>query len=370
MPKTPKILAIAGWLPSRVHPTLGNFVHRHVDALARKVEVHTLYITADESIERVEFEVVENQFYKGRIYYHPPGKWNHLKAIKQALAWVQSLDIDAVHAHILHEVFPILLSKAVSNKPIILSENWTGYHNGTFEQLPFWKKYFIRKAAKNIDLIAPVTPLLGERMRAFGLGNNFRIIENVVDTELFVPTQEEKQYTFIHISTLHDPHKNVSGIVRAFAAHLQNFPNSRMLIVGDGDIKPYQKLASELSIPEHNIHFKGIQPLSEIARLLRSAQYLVLFSNYENFPCVIPEAWASGVGIISTGVGGIHHYLNEKTGMEIPVRDEISLTDALNRCAAQDIFDSAYLRQYAEQEFSYEAIAQKFLLEFQKLLNA
>ncbi len=364
------ILALAGWLPSRVHPTLGNFVHRHIDAVAQYAQVCVLYIAVDENISEISFEAIENKSYTGRIYYHPPGKAHHAAALYQSLQWIATLDFDVVHAHILHEVFPLLLHPRIRKKPIVLSENWTGYHNGAFENLPRWKRYFMRKAAQNIQTLAPVTPLLMQRMKHFGLGNHFKVIENVVDTSLFYASQVAKKYTFIHVSTLFDPHKNVSGIVRAFAEHVKSQPASSLLIVGDGDTQPYELQAHSLGIPKENITFKGIQSLSEIAHLLRSARYLVLFSNYENFPCVIPEAWSSGIGVISTGVGGIAHYLNHNTGIEVPVQDEKALIQAFEICANESLFDPTFLRKYAEQEFSYQAIAQKFITEFQSLLNA
>ena len=51
---------------------------------------------------------------------------------------------------------------------------------------------------------------------------NYQIVPNVVDTTLFKSTNEtSKTFTITHISSLLEPHKNISGMLRV-AKQLEN----------------------------------------------------------------------------------------------------------------------------------------------------
>ena len=80
----------------------------------------------------------------------------------------------------------------------------------------------------------------------FGMLGKYTVVPNVVDTKLFRPTDDvPKRGTFhaLHISSLRDDQKNVSGLLRAVAIALEFCSNLRVAIIGDGD--PSLSSASE-----------------------------------------------------------------------------------------------------------------------------
>ena len=88
---------------------------------------------------------------------------------------------------------------------------------------------------------------------------------------------------------------------------------------------------------------------------------LVLFSNFENFPCVIPEAYSCGIPVISSKVGGIEEYVTDALGVLVPKGDETALFDAFVGMLDQRYtYSRERIRSYAVQEFSYEAIGKSF----------
>jgi glycosyltransferase involved in cell wall biosynthesis len=85
----------------------------------------------------------------------------------------------------------------------------------------------------------------------------------------------------------------------------------------------------------------------------------VLFSNFENFPCVIPEAFMAGIPVIATAVNGIPEYVNESNGILIQAKDEAGLLAAFKSLIDSQPFDKETLRAYAMEHFSYAAVGQQ-----------
>ena len=173
--------------------------------------------------------------------------------------------------------------------------------------------------------------------------------------------KSDKPIRFLHVSSLWDEQKNISGILKAWKkAHDRN-PNIHLTMGGDGDIKPWKLLSEKLSIRPDSIEFFTEKSPSEIAILMQQSHCLILFSNFENLPVVIVEALACGVVVISTDVGGISEHINADLGYLIPPRDEMALEEMILRFASeQKKFDPNALRKYAIKHFDKMSIAQDF----------
>jgi glycosyltransferase involved in cell wall biosynthesis len=70
-------------------------------------------------------------------------------------------------------------------------------------------------------------------------------------------------------------------------------------------------------------------PHEEVAVAMRSAQALVMFSRFENLPCVVLEALCSGLPVVSSNVGGLSEVINESNGLLVPEGDVEALAAAM-----------------------------------------
>lgn len=116
-----------------------------------------------------------------------------------------------------------------------------------------------------------------------------------------------------------------------------------------------------MGIKPESIHFFGTLPWEGIADKMKNAHALILFSNYENLPCVIVESMASGMAVISTKVGGISEHITPSNGILVEKGNENELFQALESFVSKQAhFESELIRSYAENHFSKKAIAQAF----------
>jgi len=306
---------LASWYPSKVHSTLGNFCKRHAEAIATLNNVTVLYIVQDKNLSE-NYSIIkktENGLEEIICYYKTRGVFGigYLKAynyVYQRELKHRISGFHVVHVNVLYRAG--YLAKQIHRMhkiPYVITEHWTGYHVNEGKNIGWIQKTLSRKIAANSKLILPVSEHLGKSMKAFGLKSHYRVVPNVVDVNLFkINKQKPLKFRFIHVSSLVDSHKNVSGIIRAFS---KTKLNAKLEIIGDGDIKPYQTLANELGLTPEQFNIRGEQTLEEVAKSVSEAHCFILFSNYENQPCVIPEAHACGIPVIATDVGGIKEHL-------------------------------------------------------------
>ena len=369
------ILFLSSWFPNRTHPTLGNFVQRHAEAVAQLAEVSVLYLVKDPTCLTIECEeTIENSVRIFRVYYPSNGLFfrNRRKALRagmhQLLTKCKSPDIIQ-----LNMIWPegwqaVSISKAWKI-PFVLSDNWTGYHPDQRAPLPLHKKLFMRWVANQASLLLPVTHQLENAMRRLGFTAPSLVIPNVVNTDYFKKGTINHSTQFLHLSHLDNNHKNISGLLSAWKCFSANHPDAEFHIGGDGDSSVYEAEAAQLGLS--NVHFFGSLNQEQVARKMQACDVFVLFSNYENLPLVMIEAMACGLLVIATDVGGVKEHLMEELGHQlIQPRDNSGLESALNQAhqlAATRNQDQ--IIAYAVDHFSYTAVGKAFMNAYEKVWN-
>ncbi len=371
------VLFIPGWYPHRLHPTLGNFVKRHAEAVATRHRVTVVHSVAEAGLKRRELVNQDQGGLSEHLIYVPAGSLQAARRHIAIMSHVQDLlkegvRFDVVHGNILHSTAYILLALHRRLKiPFLISENWTGYHLGPAAHIPLPTRWAMRRAAKKAGRLCPVSLHLAAAMKRFGLEGRITVVPNVVDLDLFHPRTDNRPdgpYRFIHVSTLADEHKNVSGMLRAFHKAHAKVPQMRLHILGDGDRTPHERLAAELGLLHGQVTFEGMSAPATVAERMRASDALVLPSNHENLPCVMLEAFATGMPVLATDVGGIPEHLTPERGIMISRGDMDALEQGMqdlatgsHRTIAKDI------RLYAER-FGVERVALDFEEAYHSIL--
>ena len=167
----------------------------------------------------------------------------------------------------------------------------------------------------------------------------------------------------LHVAAFNEAAKNLSGLLRTVAALRPALPGLRLRVAGYGpDEALVRAEAARLGLlADGTVQFLGKLTHHAVAHEMRHATAFVLFSNYENLPCVLLEAQASGLPAVATRVGGVPELLGETNalGRLVPAGDEAALALALHDVLTTP-FDPRALRANALTHYSVAAVGAAF----------
>lgn len=376
------------WYPDRLNPVKGIFIRRHAEAVAPLVDLAVLYVAADAGLadHSPEVEVSEGEpALTVRVYYRPSrallGRlrvfevWRYIHAARRGMRELHSRwgKPDIVHLHVSPPWGQVLALRAYRHRPFLFTEHWTGYHPANGEFRGFFRRWLNSWVVRHAHAVTVVSRDLQRVMEGHGLHGRYVVIPNAVRSELFHPPAAPgpaSPFTFLHVSRLASA-KNVPGILRAAAELRRRRRGFRLLIVGHGEERPELERLAEGLFPERDcVCFLGRKGENELAEIMRQSHCLILFSAYENLPCVVSEAMASGLPVIATRVGGVPEQVGAGTGILLEPGDEPALTGAMADVMDGAVsFDRQAIRAFAEENYSHAAVGQMFLDLYRQALS-
>ncbi|MGI4873616.1 MAG: glycosyltransferase [Janthinobacterium lividum] len=390
------ILHLPKWYPHRYDDQDGDFVARHVAAIAGQPGIQSAVVFAAVAREPITGLLAEDHdlsgpvptwryYYRARLTGLAPldkllklGLWllaqqRGLRAVRQHWGGARP---DIVHTHILFR--PAMLARWLRWRhgiPYLITENWTAFQPGNVERLGRGRRWLAGWLVRQAAAYTPVSHDLRRALAALGGVNPLTVvIPNVVDTELFQPGAVPRT-GLLNVAAFNENAKNLSGLLRTVARLRPQHPGLHLRIAGYGRAEAaMHQLATELGLLANGtVEFLGKLTSAQVAEEMRRAACFVLFSNYENLPCVLIEAQASGLPAVATSVNGVPELLppDGMAGLLVPARDEAALGQAITEVltAPAGRFDAARLRARAVAEFSYPAVGRAFAAVYARILG-
>ena len=399
-----RVLHLPKWYPNRYDNQDGDFVARHIEAIARtatdEVPLQTAVVFAavargplpsliDAEVDLSGLVPTWRYYYRARLT-----GLGWLDKVLKLLLWLVCIGKgmravqqhwggqkpDLVHAHILLRTGAVALwLKWWQRVPYLITENWTIFLPANAWRLGWLRGYVAALLVRQAAAFTPVSEDLRKALARLG-GTNAHtvIIPNVVDTDLFhLPDQPLARQGLLNVAAFNEQAKNLSGVLRTVAQLRAVHPSLgvRLRIAGYGAAeKQMHQLATDLGLlADGTVEFLGKLSSAEVAEEMRRAQAFVLFSNYENLPCVLIEAQASGLPAVATAVNGVPELLpaDGSKGLLVPVGDEEALTQALLTVLQKSTsrFDATAMRADAVARFSYPAVGAAFRRVYQLIIQ-
>jgi glycosyltransferase involved in cell wall biosynthesis len=235
--------------------------------------------------------------------------------------------------------------------------------------LPFWQTLLPASARRSRKIVVPSEAVKADiaEFYPFALARTQVIPHGVEAAFGQIAATRQPQRFILTVSTLH-PHKNLDGLLRAFAVFIRRHPDWRLVIAGlkgfeAGRIEALQK---ELGLQDA-VDIKGWIPRPELYELFRTAAAFVYPSRFEGFGIPVLEAMTAGLPVACSRIPA----LVEVAGEAVRFFDPANAQDLV--AALEDITENEDLRNQLRaaglaraRDFSWEKSARLL----QKALNA
>ncbi len=379
-----KVLYLTRWYPNRFDPMPGLFIQRHAEAANLFCKVGVVYVhSIDYKFGIPDYEI-DNNVVNGvptiKIYYkNPKNNFAIITPIIKAFRFYKAnfLGIneiksnfggfDILHIHILSRLGIFgLYYKWLFGKKYFISEHWSRYLELTGNFKGFFRKYLTKLVVKNAAVVTTVTENLALAMQKHSLKNRkYIVLPNVVSPAFLNPKKESvvksEKKSIVHVSCFEDKSKNISGILNVIEKLMKTRSDFIFTMVGDGmDFEKLKMYSMKLGITDEQIEFTGLLEGDSLVSRMQSAEALLIFSNYENFPVVINEAFSLGVPVIATRVGGIPEYVEKANGIIVEPGDEKGLLMAINGILdGKYKFSTTQIKQTAINNFSMQSVGKQ-----------
>lgn len=267
-------------------------------------------------------------------------KWN--------CKWIETFTDRSVFHKMISFVFSLIkflyLLPGAGIVHIHFSEPTSAYRKSFFVRTA---KLFNKKVVLHFHSFSPETTLFGPKSKLYekllSMGDRIIVlsqfwkdqIQKVVHSEnkisiIYNPCPRinsigsgEKEKTILYAGIL-NKRKGYLDLLEAFCkiAHLNK--DWKVVFAGNGEIEKGKAFAKNNNISDQ-VQFKGWVSGKEKEELFKTASIFCLPSYAEGFPMSVVEAWAYGLPVITTPVGGLPDVLEHKNNAMVFEPGDISL---------------------------------------------
>jgi len=225
---------------------------------------------------------------------------------------------------------------------------------------------------RQTSVVVAVSENVAQDVIALGIeSERVVVIPNGVEPTEFAPGPSERSrfglpetpVLGLFAGDIRSPIKNLDTALRALALT----PEVHLAVAGTKDGSPYPALATEWGVADR-VHFLGFQ--TEVAALMRSADFFVLPSHQDAFGLVVTEAMATGLPVVVSRTVGASCLVTPETGIVIsPPDDASALAAAFERLASSSALRHSMGRaaRSCAEDYSWNRLGERYLDLFHQL---
>lgn len=313
----------------------------------------------------------------GRIY-----SLSGWRTFQFLVKWMREHRIDIVQTHFLHaDILGVLAGRKAGVKKMVTARRDEGFwRSGRQLVMNRFLNCFTDRILANSQAVARAV-MEKEKVPA----SKIDVIYNGVE----VPHHQENPKSEARISDLQkslglQPHDIAIGVVanmrhaikghayllEAVAIAVKKMPQVKLLLAGDGPLRPgLEQQAAKLGI-EKSVFFLGVR--RDIPAILNAIDIACLPSLTEGFSNSILEYMAYAKPVIATAVGGNPEVVTPETGFLVPPRDAKALADKILALAESETLRMEMGnagRRRVEEQFSTKKMTKSYEAFYSSLMN-
>lgn len=260
--------------------------------------------------------------------------------IDLAAAWrlsrvLKKLVPDVVHAHDPHAVSmaatALAIAAPIPRPPLVASRRI---------EFRIARNSFSRWKYSQVDCFLAISRAVADRLAADGIRpQTIRIVHEGVDVERVVHAPRGNVHAALYLPTRSPvvgnvgalvPQKGQHHLIDAAALVVQQVPDVRVVILGDGELRAALEEHLRHRHLERHVFLAGFRP--DVVELIKDFDVFALSSLQEGMCTSLVDAMAASKPAVASAVGGVPEVLADgETGFLVPPKDDRALADAIVR---------------------------------------
>lgn len=323
-------------------------------------------------------------FWKEKVYYNTVGKRNEKSS---GIYWLLYDIIKYIYKIIFLKPDVIILNPSFNRKAILRDSIFLRlsivfriktvimFHGWTFEFKDEFMRRKLNKLYNKSMLIFVLAESFKDELLEMGIDVPILLTSTKVDDRLLdsfdLSIRQGKKDNYLFLARL-VKEKGIYETIDTFVYILNDNPNAKLTIVGSGNeeekVKAYVK---DNNIK--NIIFTGNLDGKKLIDAFKNSDiYFFISSHGEGMPTSVLEAMAFGLPIITTPVGGLKDFFNEKMGIITESKDSKQIYNTIKtRFNSQQKLKeiSVYNHNYAIEHFLASKVANYMEINIKYYLN-
>lgn len=272
-----------------------------------------------------------------------------------------SLHPDVIHAHAVDVGSAVVGAAKEREVPVVLT-----CHGVWYPHQPSWslsgriERSLLRRG---YEAITSVDRASVQALREAGRPDAILVPNGVDAADFTASAQRDDALRFLFVGR-HVHQKGIDDLLEATARARSEIGNRFVLeLAGDGPARSrLERKARDLGLSDA-VRFLGSLSRPELLSAYGRATVFVLPSRFEGFPLTILEAWAAGLPVIATSVGGIPDLCDDGNALLVPPADPEALAAAmisLSRDPARREMMGTAGRSLVRERYNWDTIAEAY----------
>jgi phosphatidyl-myo-inositol alpha-mannosyltransferase len=298
-------------------------------------------------------------------------------ALSPRLTWRVKNILAAENFDVVHIHEPLMPALPLTVLHYSKAANIGTFHaSGESSLAYFYGKPILKRFFKHLDGRIAVSQaakdFVGERFKS-----EYTIIPNGIDVNRFQVTEDplacyrDDCLNILFVGRFNEKRKGFKYLLRAFSIVSREMPNVRLIVVGRGKDKGYQRYLRKNAVG--NVIFAGYVSDNDISRYYASADVFCAPSiGGESFGIVLLEAMAAGKAVVASNINGYSAVVSDGVdGILAEPRNEQALAQSLIR-ALTDVDLRRRLGACGRDkamDFSWEKVSRRVLNYYEQVVQ-